>query len=412
MVLAGPDARPVPAVNRLPAALQPAWPLLKRAHRLLARVLGAGSRALAPVVGQRGVPRTGTRRSTDTVSREPDRVRLHLVGEAERLRRTMPSGSPPDHWVFAAKLEVEVPARYVLEIDGGTAVGDYGANVTPEGTLDHQTSEYFGVTDWREHPIFLRPWLPRAEHVSGTLLNLTSCGTSSNYYHFLYDALPRIGIFEDCFPGRRVDGVLVPHAMSYQRELLDLAGVCARRIQPARNRVVRAETLVVPSTPNQHLDAPHWSTAWLRRRFPPTRFEGPARLYVTRGERPNTRRYVQEAALWPRLERLGFVRVDPGTLTVQEQINCFSSAEVIVSPHGAGLTNMVFARPGVRVLELFANDWVHLGLWAISEAIGGTYHYLVADGDHPEGEAMFGVLRDISIPVERVLEAVERLLAD
>lgn len=400
-------------MSRLPTALQPAWPLFKRGHRLLARVLGSGFRALSPVVGRRGVPRTGTRRSTDTASREPEQVRLHVVAGPEQLRRTMPAGSPPDHWVFAAKLEVEVPARYVLEIKGGTAVGDFGANVTPEGTLDHQTSEYFGVTDWREHPIFLRPWLPPAEDVSGTVLNLTSCGTSSNYYHFLYDALPRLGIFEECFPGRRVDGVLVPHATKYQRELLDLAGVCTRRIQPARNRAVRAETLMVPSTPNQHLDAPRWSTAWLRRRLLPTSDGGPTRLYLTRGDRPNTRRYVQEAALWPHLERLGFVRLDPGRLTVQEQINRFSAAEVIVSPHGAGLTNMVFAKPGVRVLELFANDWVHLGLWAISEAIEGcTYRYLVADGNHPEGEAMSGVLRDVSIPVERVLDEVDRLLGN
>jgi capsular polysaccharide biosynthesis protein len=324
----------------------------------------------------------------------------------------MPAGSPPQHWVFARKLQVEVPARYVLEMERGTVVGDYGANITPGRTLDHQTSEYFGVTDWREHPIFLRPRLPRIEHVPGTLLNLTSCGTSTNYYHFVYDALPRLGIFEECFPGRRVDGVLVPHATRYQRELLELVGLRAPWLQPARNRALRADTLLVPSTPNQHLDAPLWSTAWLRRRLPPTSSGGPTRLYLTRGERPNTRRYVEEPELWPHLERLGFVRLDCGRLSVQEQINCFSSAETIVAPHGAALTNLVFAKPGVRVLELFAGDWVHLGLWAISEAIeGSTYHYLVADGDHPEGKPMSGVLNDISIPVHRVLDALDRLLA-
>ena len=413
MVLRRLRGRTLADVSRLPAAVQPAWPLFKWAHRRLARVLGTVFRAISPLCGRRGVPLRGTHRSLETASREPTSVRLHPAGDPEHLRRTAPVGSPPRHWVFATKLEVEVPARYVLEIREGTVVGDYGANVTPAGTLDHQTSEYFGTTRWQEHPVFLRPCLPRAEHVPGTLLNLTSCGTATNYYHFLYDALPRFGIFEESFPGREVEAVVVPHASRYQRELLELVGVPGRRIQPARNRAFRGDTVLVPSTPNQHLDAPRWSTDWLRDRLRPTAVGGPDRLYLTRGSRPNTRRYVEEPALWPQLRRLGFTCVDAGTLSVQDQINVFSSADVIVSPHGAALTNLVFAKHGVRVLELFADDWVHLGLWAISEAIEGcTYRYLVADGDHPEGKPMSGVLNDISIPVDRVLAAVEELLAD
>jgi capsular polysaccharide biosynthesis protein len=325
----------------------------------------------------------------------------------------MPVGQPARHWVFERKLEVGIPSRYVLEIDGGTVVGEYGANVTPGRTLDHQTSEYFGVTDWREHPIFLSPRLPRATEVPGTLLNLTSCGTTSNYYHFLFDSLPRFGIFEECFPGRPVDGVVVPHAARYQRELLQLIGVEGPWLQPARQRAFHADTVLVPSTPNQHLDCPPWITEWLRRRLPPTRTDGPRRLYLTRGDRPNTRRYVNEGTLWPALEKLGFYRLDPGTLSVQEQINYFSRAEVIVSPHGAALTNLVFARPDVRVLELFANDYVHLGLWAIAAAMGeSTYHYLVAEGGHPEGKPMTGIYSDVDIPVERVLAALDGLLSD
>ena len=400
-------------MSRLPAALQPGWPLFKRAHLVLTRALGFVFRALSPALGHRGVPRAGLYRSSETVAREPSRVRMHPAGTGERLRRPMPEGSPPDHWVFQRKLHVEVPPRYVLEIADGIVVGDYGANITPGGTLDHQTSEYFGTTDWREHPLFLRPWLPRPEHVPGTLLNLTSCGTSSNYYHFLFDSLPRYGMFEETFPGRSVDAVLVPHATRYQRELLGLLGVDSPLLQPARNRAYRADVLAVPSTPNQHLDAPRWVTDWIRQRFPASAAVGcgPTRLYLTRGDRPNTRRYVHEAELWPQLERRGFVRLDAGELTVQEQINCFSEAEVIVSPHGAALTNLVFAPPGVRVLELFANNYVHLGLWTISEAIEGcTYRYLVAEGDHPVGKRMSGVLTDVDIPPRQVLEAVDDLL--
>ena len=112
------------------------------------------------------------------------------------------------------------------------------------------------------------------------------------------------------------------------------------------------------------------------------------------------------------LEAQGFVMLDPGTLTVQEQIDVFNNAEVIIAPHGAALTNITWSRPGVRVLEMFAGSYVHLGLWTIAEAIGGMhYRYLVGAGSLPEGKEPTGIVDDIDIPVDVVEGALEELLS-
>ena len=135
------------------------------------------------------------------------------------------------------------------------------------------------------------------------------------------------------------------------------------------------------------------------------------RLYLTRGDVPRTRRFVEEPDLWPHLEKRGFARLDPGSISVQEQINIFSEAEVVVAPHGAALTNVTFSQPGVRVLEMFAASYVHLGLWAICQAVGADYRYLVADGPHVRGDSNTGNYDDVSIPVPTVLSAVDDLLS-
>jgi capsular polysaccharide biosynthesis protein len=119
---------------------------------------------------------------------------------------------------------------------------------------------------------------------------------------------------------------------------------------------------------------------------------------------------VQEPELWPWLEQRGFVRIDAGTFSVQEQIDLFHNAEVVVAPHGAALTNITFCRPGTRVLEMFAANYVHLGLWTIADAAGLEYRYLVADGDHRPGRPMHGNYTDVSIPVRRVQETIEKML--
>lgn len=395
----------------LPSPLRRWWPHFKRLHRFLTRVAGTLFRALSPLVGRRGVARTATERSADTAQREPSAVRLHPGSPAVAVPRTETVGEPAGHPVFGQETEARIPATFTLEVSDGRLVGEFGATVTPGGTLDHETSTYFGVTDWREHPLYLRPTLGAVDHVPGTVLSLTARGTAANYYHFLYDAVARYGVFEASMPGERVDAVVVPHRTRYQRELLELAGIPGVHVEPQRGRTVLADRLLVPSNPNWALQAPPEMVSWLRDRLPPKEPPAsPLRLYLTRGSAPQTRRYVEEEALVPELERRGFVRLDPGTLTVQEQIDTFHAAEVIVAPHGAGLTNVTFSPPSVKVLEMFPASYVHRGLWAICQALGAEYHYLVSDRPDRPHPSNAGIADDVSIPVDRVLRAVDRLL--
>ncbi len=396
----------------LPPWLRGWWPALKRIHLLVTRVSGYAYRVVSPALGPRGVPRAATAASADTAAAEPATVTLHPGRHRTVLSRSRTTGDPAGHPIFEKAVSAIIPATFVLEVRGGSLAGDFGAAVTPGKILDHETSTYFGVVDWRDHPIFLRPTLGRREHVTGTALSLTTRGTAINYYHFLYDAIARFGIVQSCLPDEAIDAVIVPHASRYQRQLLELAGVPGRLIQPERGRAVSADRLLVPSNPNWALDAPPSMVEWLRSNLRPAHPDGlPRRLYLSRGSVPRTRRYVQEGELVPELAARGFTSVDPGTLSVQEQIDLFSGAEAIVAPHGAALTNVTFSQPGVRVLEMFAASYVHLGLWAICQAVGAEYRYVVADGPHDRFALNAGNYDDVSIPVARVLAEVDRLLA-
>lgn len=402
-------------MSRLPNQLQPIWPLVKRLHRLASFLLGVLSRGVAPLIGTRGLPHGAGLTSAETAAAEPAHVRLHPGGAGEQLRRASAVGTPARHWVFEAGREYDVPDRFVLEINDGIVVGDYGANLTPGGLLDYETSEYFGITDWREHPIFLRTRLPPVEHVDGTVVSLAVRGGASNYYHFLLDVLPRWGIYSETFPEQAPDAVYVPAGTERQRQMLDMAGLDkVRIIESLKHSAVRADRLMVPSMPNLGESAPPWTTRWLQERFPAQDVASrPRRLYITRGDRPNSRRLVNEAELWPLLERRGFVRVDPGTMSVQDQIDHFAAAEVIVAVHGAALTNLVFSRPGVRVLEMFTPTYVNRTFWAITDNIADSrYRYLIAEGQGPRaGGRMNRIQADVTIAPAAFDAALDDLLA-
>jgi capsular polysaccharide biosynthesis protein len=229
--------------------------------------------------------------------------------------------------------------------------------------------------------------------------------------------LPRFGVFEETMPGRHIDGLYVPADAAYQRTLLELTGLSKHRIiSTGKNRAVRAERLIVPNLPNPMEVAPTATVAWLRSRLRPRNTEpSPRRIYVTRGNVPNTRRLVREEETMELLEQRGFVRVAPATLSPQEQIDLFAGAEVVVAPHGAALTNLLFVSPGARVLELFAPNYVNCCFWAISQGIPDVaYRYLIADGAerYGPGDPMNKIQADIDLDPQAILEAVDALLQD
>ena len=60
-----------------------------------------------------------------------------------------------------------------------------------------------------------------------------------------------------------------------------------------------------------------------------------------------------------KLFHLGFSIVPPAEHSLDEQINIFNQAEIIVAPHGAGLTNVVWCNPGTVVYELFCDQYIN-----------------------------------------------------
>ena len=165
-------------MSRLPRRLQGLWPLVKWLHRRTTAALGTVFRRSSRLSGRRALPTRASERSLATAALDPEHVTVHPGGSAEELVRELPAGEPAGHAAFEPWLRRTVPARYVLEVRDGLLVGDYAATIAPGPgggkVLDYETSGYFGIAGWREHPLFLRPRLPEPRPVAGTCLLYTS----------------------------------------------------------------------------------------------------------------------------------------------------------------------------------------------------------------------------------------------
>ena len=75
------------------------------------------------------------------------------------------------------------------------------------------------------------------------------------------------------------------------------------------------------------------------------------KIYISR-EKQVLRFVENEKEVVALLEKYGFKKIITETLSYEEQISICSNAEYLVSPHGAGLTNLLFMPKNSSVLEL------------------------------------------------------------
>jgi capsular polysaccharide biosynthesis protein len=100
------------------------------------------------------------------------------------------------------------------------------------------------------------------------------------------------------------------------------------------------------------------------------------RIFLSRAD-ATRRRFRDEHLLWDKLKKRGFEKVEFAAMSLAEQIDCMRRAEAVVAPHGAGLTNLVWADPGTKVAELFAKEYINACYWLIADMLGQHYGFAI-----------------------------------
>ena len=287
------------------------------------------------------------------------------------------------HWKFTVEMQRKPPPAFVVVIPDGRVWGAKGAVLTPDNKLLWDVSVDYGITA-RSHPVFTEKRLPPVQSRKDTAAVLTFCA-SQYYYHWMFDVLPRINLL------RRkkipIDKFILNFngSLPFQMETLSRLGIPRAAIIACHKRFhLQARKLVVPSICGYTGHMPKWSCEFLRKEFlPPNKAKVSCkRLYISR-ENAGSRKVLNDDQVASILAKYGFEKMVLETLSVTKQAQLFASAEAIISPHGGGLTNLVFCRPGTKVLEFFSPNYVNVLYWVLSNHVELDYYYLIGEGKRP-----------------------------
>ena len=273
-------------------------------------------------------------------------------------------------------------ATYIAQCKDALIIGGSSVVVSSNGTilydlLYHKEKYNANVTD---HGLFMLTGKP-FQKGSSYFYNYTvkekqaipsgvslACNMSGNYYHFIYDCAARLTLLSKGMISKEVP-LLVDEcvlAIPSMKDILMAMNIEDREIIPLKENVaytvrdlfvLSPVNKVIPNTMDATIVAhkghsfdPTVLHAMRRRLLPLSNKESnmPKRIFISRNK--CLLRKLNEEELFPILKDYGFDRVFTEGMSLVEQITLFANAEHIVASSGAALSNLLFCRPGTRVL--------------------------------------------------------------
>ncbi len=328
----------------------------------------------------------------DTLWRETVRQnRLWFYAPRETIHVTQPVNPEPLPPVLDKKPGARVlPRPFVCEVDDVDLIGPFAIGCTHDrqiilettaGRQDILQTSLQPRTLWQMAPLALRssPSGSRYEfeHVC-SLVNVWSRG----YFHWLLDCLIRLeGVEHYCAMTGRTPLLLIDaNPAVWQTDSLHLLGYAPHTWTEWPGTRARARHLVVPSFRRDLGCTPISGCRWLHERVlghlpPDTATTGHVPRILISRRKAFYRHIVNENELLRILAPLGFRAYVLEDMPFAEQVALFAQAEIIVGPHGAGLTNMIWARQQPLIIELFGS-YLNSCFYTLAAGLGFRYSFV------------------------------------
>jgi len=254
--------------------------------------------------------------------------------------------------------------------------------------------------------------LPRLEEVVESdrpVVPLPGVGT--NYYHWVIDALGAASLLDRKVGRGAMDFIASRPLFPWQREILDLALPdlpLSVLVGPSENRLLlNAFHLPAPA----RLNVPHpEAVRLLRERLSRHRASRKGkRVWIGRAG-IRGRATVNEADIQDYLARKGFQVFDPAGKSIAEQIAFFADVEVLVTPGGAALTNLLFCPDETKVVILSTAFHYHETYTALAAIIGQPCWVCLGSSETRPNPYLIWSVFDQDVPLADVAVAVEQAL--
>jgi capsular polysaccharide biosynthesis protein len=300
-------------------------------------------------------------------------VVLHQDDVGRNLQAASSEPAPPSRGPYPRKL-------YVSQLADAFATHQ-GAYITRDSQLIEEFSQYFDQPIEKHRYLRSLRLLRKIKKIDRPVFALTGAG-QYNYHHWWLDILPKFHLIQAYADVPSDVLYYVEISKPFQLETLRYLGLPPESLLNSRQtQIIQARHMMAasPRSPTQKPDP--WTLAWVRKTFSPMAQPHPDRpncVLISR-KQAKTRSIVNEDEIMKCLAPLNPIVIELEKLTVAEQIGLFAGAKQIIAPHGAGLTNLIFAPRDCRIIELFGASRINDCYRYLAEGIGCPYTPLLGE---------------------------------
>jgi len=312
---------------------------------------------------------------------------------------------PPNEKAFYTNSDYATGKASLFYLQNSYVLGHKGLILNSNHQVFQEFSHHFNVASLKKY-FWKNPFYTFSKdvkHINGVGAVLVS-PKSHNYYHWLNDVLPRLKLYEPVFD--KINHFCIASNVPNKFiEILSDFGITKDKIILLNYKEkLHFDHLYVSSLSGSEGRSPKWAVDYLREKLIKT--ESPVssfkKFYLKRGD-ATERKILNEAEIIKTLLAEGFEIIDPGMLSINDQVNLMQQAKIIISAHGAALSNLLFSSEKTVVIEIFSPDYFRTDCYyTLSAILKLNYWYIT--GHKPAG-ALWG---DIIIPVELLTQTIQQ----
>jgi len=227
--------------------------------------------------------------------------------------------------------------------------------------------------------------------IRGKVLSLVQGASGNNYFHFLFDIVSKLILLDKNDLLKHMDYFLVPDLQNWQLQILSNFGISRKKILNSEKiRHLEADMVYALDhiwynkgfVQEEINNIPEWVIFSLIEKFLScaTKFKASERVFIDRSDSIyNHCKLINNIEIAEYLEKYNFKSYQVSKLNFFEQIYLFNNAKVIIGPHGAAFTNVIFSNKGLKLVELIPKNHKSIKCRKFSEILNFDYKRIELD---------------------------------
>jgi len=203
--------------------------------------------------------------------------------------------------------------------------------------------------------------------IKGKVFNLSQGASGNNYFHFLFDIIPKIYLLNSKININEIDYFYISDPKIWQINILKILGVNKDQLLSSKkNNHIYADEVYAVDHPwynsgyvhSEVKKIPQWIIYKHRKNFlKKSKKNFSKKIFLDRSQSQYNHCQIHNLSeINTLITKKKFKSYKPELLSFKNQMYLFKSSSVVIGAHGASLANIIFCRPKTKIIEIIPSD--------------------------------------------------------